>query len=338
MSDPKHDVIPQASTLPARVVMHPMVERMLAMNPTPEALEKLLNLQREWEKGEAKRAYTRALVEMRQDLPAWIKRDKTVEYLKVKYTHASLAAALEAVLPALNKHGFNLSWTPAITAEKVAVTATLTHRDGHSEGATLSAPADMSGNKSAAQGVASTVTLLQRYTALAILGIATADMVEPQGQAAAPAPEKIDTARNMRAMAALAKAGKSREAVEQYVGKPVGEWTLADLDKLRAWDAPSGKEAPSAHTPVAPIGEKEVAVLKAILKEFTLEPAAFADLIEGELGRRPESLAKIEKTEVPAIIKAFDHLRKGEWSVKHGHFDKPPVYEKEVPEDSTIPF
>ena len=52
MSD-KHDIVPVADTVPTRALMHPLVERMLTTNPTPEALEKILTLQREWERGEA---------------------------------------------------------------------------------------------------------------------------------------------------------------------------------------------------------------------------------------------------------------------------------------------
>jgi hypothetical protein len=229
---------------------------MLSQSPTPETLREILALQREWEAGEAKRAYTRALVELRRDLPAFIRRDQTVDFPSAKgrvhYTHASLAAAMETVVPILTRHGFSLAWTPGI-AEKggVFVTATLTHRDGHSECATLSAPADTSGSKSPAQGVASTVTLLQRYTALSLLGIATADMDEPKPNGAPPDAGAVDSARNMRAMAALAKAGKTREEAEKIAGRPVTEWTGADLAKLREWIEPNTETASLPQPPSA---------------------------------------------------------------------------------------
>jgi len=115
----EHSLIPRADTVPARTIMHPAVERLLAANPTAETLREILALQRDWEAGEAKRAYTRALVELRRDLPAWIHRDQKVDFTgtsgrRVQYTHASLAATMEAVLPALTAHGFSLAWTPAI--------------------------------------------------------------------------------------------------------------------------------------------------------------------------------------------------------------------------------
>lgn len=240
----KHTVVPRADQAAPHSIMHPLVEKMLGTNPTPEALEKVLALQREWEKGEAKRAYTAALVELKRALPPFLKRDKTVDFTgqsgkRTTYTHTSLAGAMETIQPHLSEFGFSLTWRPG-TNDKggVTVTAVLTHRLGHSEEATLTAPPDVSGNKSSAQGIASTITLLQRYSALAILGLATADMTEPTGEAPAHDTDRVDTSRNMKAMSGLVKAGKTKEAAETYVGRPVKEWTSKDLDKLRAWIAP----------------------------------------------------------------------------------------------------
>lgn len=232
----KHDIVPRAASVPARQVLHPAVERMLEMNPTPEALERILALQERWEANEARRAYTLALVGLRKDLPPWIPRDKRVDFQgnsgRVQYTHTSLAAAMESVMPALTAHGFSISWTPATAPAQVTVTATLTHAAGHSESASLSAPPDTGGKKSPAQAVASTVTLLQRYTLLSLLGIATADMAEPGDDAP---DDVVDTPRNMKALAAILKTGRTREQAEEFVGRPNQDWTAGDLDRLRAW-------------------------------------------------------------------------------------------------------
>lgn len=248
-----HEIVPRADVSSPRTIMHPLVEAMLATSPTPEALEKILSLQRQWEKDEARRAYSTALVELKRALPPFLSRDKTVDFTgstgkRTTYTHTSLAGAMETVQPHLTEFGFSLTWRPG-TNEKggVTVTAILTHRQGHSEEATLTAPPDTTGNKSSAQAIASTITLLQRYSALAILGLATADMVEPTGQA--PSDENgVDTARNMKAMSAIAKAGKSKAEAEKFAGKPLQQWTPKELDKLRAWIAPPAA-APENATP-----------------------------------------------------------------------------------------
>ena len=240
-----HELVEKAETFPVRTILHPMVERMLEKDPTPEALEKILALQREWETNEAKRAFTRALVGLRKDLPMWIKRDQKVDFQaskgRVQYTHTSLAAAMEAVTPALTTHGFSLSWTPATNEKGVTVTAKLTHRDGHTEEATISAPADTSGHKSPAQSVASTITLLQRYTALSLLGIATADMEEDKPSESSSEPDAVDSARNMKAMAFITKNGKTKEEAEEHVKRSVQDWTTADLEALREWIKPKDK-------------------------------------------------------------------------------------------------
>lgn len=249
MSDKKHEIVANAQTLPTSAVLHPAVEKMLETNPTPEALEKILALQRDWEAGQAKKAYTRALINLRRDLPTWIKRDKVVDFTgskgRVRYTHTSLAAAMDAVDPALIAHGFSISWTPSnADGGKVQVTANLTHRDGHSESATLAAPPDTGGLKSAPQAIASTVTLLQRYTVLALLGIATADMNEsgPSDKSAKNEGEQIDSAHNRKAMAELAKRGKTKKEVEDYVGKPITKWMSKDIQRLREWIKPKKEE------------------------------------------------------------------------------------------------
>ena len=315
MADTNHAVVPAASTVPARTLMHPLVERMLGSNPTPEALEKILTLQREWEAGEAKRAYTSALVELKRALPPFLVRDKKVSYLKVNYTNTSLAGAMETVQPHLAAYGFSLTWRPGTDAKGgVSVTAILTHRQGHSEEATLSSPPDMSGSKSAAQGIASTITLLQRYSALAILGLATADMHEPVG-ATVPDAEDIDTARNMRAMADLVQGGKTRMEIEGYVGKLVSIWTAADLDKLREWVKP----------PEASINSADSLTLKKIMDEFKLTPVRMLAIVSGEIGREIKGSQEIKASELPKIVKAFALVRDGLADLKGDHIEHPPA-------------
>jgi len=230
-----HAITTTAPVAATRV--HPVVQAAITAGASAAELRDLLAIQREWEAGEAKRAYTRALVELRRDLPTVIARDATVDYPSSKgrthYTHTSLAAAMAAVTPALTRHGFSLAWIPGRTAHgDVEVTCRLTHAEGHAESCTLFAPVDTSGAKSAAQGVASTTTLLSRYTALALLGIATADMPEPTGE---PSPEDVDPRRNLRAAARVVELGRSREDAEAHIGRPVAEWTRADLERLREW-------------------------------------------------------------------------------------------------------
>lgn len=239
MSDDKHaaTLIAHVESPPERV--HPLVE--LAMRGgqvDPATLRELMVLQREWEADESRRAYTRALIALKTDLPRVLARDASVDYTTAKgrthYRHTSLAAAADAVTEPLTMHGFAATWVPS-TGERdmVTVTCRLQHCDGHSESATISAPRDTSGNKSPAQGVASTITLLSRYTLLSLLGIATADHVEPTGEASAVG--AVDTQRNMRAVAAITRAGRTLQDAEAVACRPLAEWTDVELAALRSW-------------------------------------------------------------------------------------------------------
>ncbi len=221
--------------------MSPVVSmgmEMMRVNPNPETLRELLAVQKDWEANEARKAFAAALVALKRDLPTVIARDKTVAFEarggKTSYTHASLAGVMDAITGALTQHGFSLAWKPSTTSAGVSVTCRLTHAAGHFEEGALTAPSDTSGSKSPAQAIASTITLLQRYTALSLLGIATADMKDPEGDKE-PEPDAVDSARNLKAVGWLVNKGRTRIAAEEFLARSVADWTSADLDKLRQW-------------------------------------------------------------------------------------------------------
>jgi hypothetical protein len=238
MTDKQHAVVlrQQPADVPQRV--HPVVAQAMQSNPDPSTLRELLAVQREWEAGEARRSFARALVALKADLPAAIDKDATVDFtnkagIRTHYKHTSLANALESIVDPLRAHGFVLTWIPSTPSPNtVTVLCRLLHCDGHFDEATLSAPVDTSGNKSPAQGVASTVSLLSRYTALALLGIGTKGLAETTGGSD---PDAIDTARTVKALAAIARKGLSNDDAERFVGVPFADWTNADLDKLKVW-------------------------------------------------------------------------------------------------------
>lgn len=217
--------------------MSPVVAAILKKDPSPETLREVLAVQREWEANEARKAYAAAMVGLQADLPKTIAHDKKVDFNTTKYTHTSLAAAVEAVRPHLILHGFSHSWHPGIEDGQVVVTCRLTHRAGHSEAVTLKAGRDPKGGKNDPQAVASSVTMLERYTLLGLLGIATADQNELfKEKQDEPDVDKVDSKRNLRAVGLLEKKGRTVEQAVKYLdGRPVAEWTESDLKKLEAW-------------------------------------------------------------------------------------------------------
>jgi len=153
-----------------------------------EKLEKLLGIQERWEAGEARKAYHKAMSEFKANPPE-INKDKKVKFSagggQVGYSHASLYNVTKTIGKELAKHGLSASWTTKQNGQ-ILVTCKITHELGHSEETTLSAPSDTSGAKNAIQAIGSTVTYLERYTLLALTGLATYDTLDDDGQKAIP--------------------------------------------------------------------------------------------------------------------------------------------------------
>jgi hypothetical protein len=141
-----------------------------------EKLEKLMNLHLTWEKEQAKKAYWEAMTAFKANPPE-IDKDRNVKYKTDKgiteYNHASLGNVTEKINMELSKHGLSASWITKQEADKVSVTCRIAHISGHFEETSLTAAPDNSGGKNNIQALGSTITYLERYTILALTGLAT---------------------------------------------------------------------------------------------------------------------------------------------------------------------
>jgi hypothetical protein len=140
-----------------------------------DKLEKLMDLQMKWEANQARKAYTEAMAAFKANQPD-IEKDKTVAYGNTKYNHATLANVTDKINAALSQHGLSASWVTQQADKGITVVCRITHVLGHYEETSLTAPADTSGAKNAIQAIGSTISYLQRYTILALTGLATRDM------------------------------------------------------------------------------------------------------------------------------------------------------------------
>jgi hypothetical protein len=140
-----------------------------------DKLEKLMDLQVKWEANQARKAYTEAMAAFKANPPD-IEKDKTVAYGNTKYNHATLANVTDKINAALSQHGLSASWVTQQADKGITVVCRITHVLGHYEETSLTAPADTSGAKNAIQAIGSTISYLQRYTILALTGLATRDM------------------------------------------------------------------------------------------------------------------------------------------------------------------
>ena len=146
-----------------------------------EQIEKLMLLQERFDANQAKKAYVKAMADFKANAPL-VDKDKVNNQYKSKYT--SLGNLINTVSPVLSKFGLSASWDIKQNGI-IEVTCKMTHFMGHSETATMNAPADGSGAKNPIQQIKSTITYLKGVTFESITGLAsTDDNVDDDGNAA----------------------------------------------------------------------------------------------------------------------------------------------------------
>lgn len=156
--------------LPTVATPMAMIERAVAAGASIETIEKLMGLQERFEANQARKAFNEAISEAKARVRPVV-RNKTGHNSK-KY--ADFAAIASAVDPILADLGLSYRFRTE-QGERINVTCILSHRDGHQETTTLAGPPDASGSKNAIQAIGSTLTYLQRYSLVQMLGLAASD-------------------------------------------------------------------------------------------------------------------------------------------------------------------
>ncbi len=146
-----------------------------------DRLERLMDLQAKYEAGQARKAFTAAMTDLKSR-NLTVRKDKSVAFSGTAYTHSSLAEVVETVVRHMADAGLSHRWTVAQECKSITVACVITHELGHSEQVVMTAAPDDSGKKNAIQQVASTITYLQRYTLMAACGLASRDMPDDDGR------------------------------------------------------------------------------------------------------------------------------------------------------------
>lgn len=139
---------------------------------TLEQVEKMMDLQERWQKAEAKKAYDAAFAAFKAEAVVIIKGKQVTDGPLKGKSYAELHDVVNAVTPALSKHGLSSSWK--LTRDEkdwIEVTCFLRHIGGHEESVSMGGPPDAGGAKNAIQARASSKTYLERYTLKGILGL-----------------------------------------------------------------------------------------------------------------------------------------------------------------------
>lgn len=140
---------------------------------TMDQLRDMLALQKDWEAGEALKSYNVAFSDFRAEAVRLVKSKGVTDGPLKGKSYAELHSVVDAVTPALSRHGLSASWKlTRDEKEWIEVTCTLKHVHGHSESASMGGPPDAGGAKNAIQARASTVSYLERYTLKAVCGVA----------------------------------------------------------------------------------------------------------------------------------------------------------------------
>jgi hypothetical protein len=256
-TDTRHHALVKAEPAPAAATTpHDLLTMAVSQGSDIERLERLMEMQLRWEANEARKAYAAAMVAFKRDPPRIVK-DKQVSYKNTNYRHATLGNVAQVIAAALAEHGLTAAWTTAqeIKRGAITVTCTITHVDGHSESTSLQEMADTSGSKNNIQALASTVTYLERYTVLALTGLAThegdddgassdkrtrppqddrsPDPGEPPRESRTPGPTEHDR-RVARCLRVLGTFGVTEDDLVGELG-PSDGWGDVEFRKLEVW-------------------------------------------------------------------------------------------------------
>jgi hypothetical protein len=217
---------------PAPVVMSsgPMRLLEIAVNrgASVEEIDKLMGLMERHEANEAKREFVAAMVAFKKNAPTIVtnqtgevRKDGKLQY---SYGYADLAEVNDKIIAALAAVNISHNWTQRQADGLLHLTCTITHARGHSVSTTLAAAPDNSGGKNSIQAVGSTNTYLERYTLLALTGIAVRDGSDNDGGTVTHAErqELQGAARNLRQSASQINEQKQAQV------KPAPQQLLAD--------------------------------------------------------------------------------------------------------------
>jgi len=156
----------QINTITPLQILHDAIQK----GADVETIKQLMELKREWETNESRKAYISA----RSDFSG-----ESVEIIKKSKGHnskyAKLGDELAIVTPLLSKHGLSHNWETSQPDNLITVTCRLTHVLGYSESTSLTYEHENSGSKNGIQAIGSTVSYLKRYTFECICGLASID-------------------------------------------------------------------------------------------------------------------------------------------------------------------
>ncbi|MBX6966033.1 ERF family protein [Alcaligenes faecalis] len=169
---------PQAAVAAPAPAGSPMAMAIAALQSgmSPEQIGQMMDLQDRYNATQAKKAYDEAFAAFKAESVTIIKGKARSDGPLKNQKYAELHDVVNAVTPALSKHGLSSSWK--LTKDDkdwMEVTCYLRHVGGHQESVSMGGPPDAGPGRNAIQSRASTKTYLERYTLKAITGLSEQD-------------------------------------------------------------------------------------------------------------------------------------------------------------------
>jgi hypothetical protein len=150
-----------------------LIREAMAKGASPEYLRELLNVRREWEADEGRKAYNRAISEFQKRAPIIEKGDKAYDK-----DYARLDRIWRTIRPLLTDLGLSITWQVCELRDGnlCHVEGLLAHRDGHGIQIRQDIPVpELIKGQNKAQQMGSASTYARRYAMCAALGIVTGD-------------------------------------------------------------------------------------------------------------------------------------------------------------------
>lgn len=169
---------PQAAVVAPAPAGSPMAMAIAALQSgmSPEQIGQMMDLQDRYNATQAKKAYDEAFAAFKAESVTIIKGKARSDGPLKNQKYAELHDVVNAVTPALSKHGLSSSWKlTKDDKEWMEVTCYLRHVGGHQESVSMGGPPDTGSARNAIQSRASTKTYLERYTLKAITGLSEQD-------------------------------------------------------------------------------------------------------------------------------------------------------------------
>lgn len=236
----RHEVIkplPPVSNSPAA-----LMQTAKAVGMGIEEFKEMLELQVKWEDRESKKAFVAAMSAFKADPPV-IRKDKVNKQFGSKYS--SIDALVNPAIPYLGKYGLSHNWQYSKDGENPQVTCTITHKQGHSESVTMSAPPDVSGgnSKNSLQQIKSTQTYLKIATFEAVTGLVSQEAnLDDDGNASGEAGvsnedrEVINNITDHKKLEAFWKANKGRNTKDFKEFNALVTTRKAEIEAAKAKD------------------------------------------------------------------------------------------------------